>query len=122
MYRQGVLGATPGIDSAKVWQAANGEWPPVIDELIGAAAEVPVLKALLRIAEAVLRPDSFAHVLEVIAEQTIGALGAASVSICRWERESNALQTLINVGNLGPHERRWPADEFYYVADESDVA
>ncbi len=122
MYRQGVVGASSGIDNAKVWQAANGTWPHVIDELIGAAAEVPVLKALLRIAEAVLRPDSFAHVLEVIAEQTVHALGAASVSICRWERDRNALQTLINVGDLGPHERRWPPDEFYYVAAESDVA
>ncbi|MGE2729505.1 diguanylate cyclase domain-containing protein [Mycolicibacterium vaccae] len=78
-----------------------------------AAGELPVLKALLRIAEAVARADYFDDVLEVVAEQARAALNAASVSISRWEPEEGILRTLINVGDLAGHEQRWPADEFY---------
>lgn len=56
---------------------------PVLHRLIGDAAEVPILKALLRISDAVLSSDYFDEVLEVIAEQALIALGAASVSISR---------------------------------------
>ena len=45
------------------------------------AAELPVLRALLRISQAVMRATFFDEALEVIAEQTLLALGAASVSI-----------------------------------------
>ncbi|MGE2735808.1 diguanylate cyclase domain-containing protein [Mycolicibacterium vaccae] len=78
-----------------------------------AADELPVLKALLRIAEAVARADYFDDVLEVVAEQARAALNAASVSVSRWEPEEGILRTLINVGDLAGHEQRWPADEFY---------
>ena len=86
--------------------------------LFDAAAELPVLKALLRISDAVLRADYFDEVLEVIAEQALIALHAASVSISRWDPERGTLQTLINVGELAPDEQRWPQDECYFVADD----
>ncbi|MDA2892149.1 sensor domain-containing diguanylate cyclase [Mycolicibacterium sp. BiH015] len=94
---------------------------PVLHRLIGDAAEVPILKALLRISDAVLSSDYFDEVLEVIAEQALVALRAASVSISRWEREGNILRTLINVGDLAAHEERWPTDEHYEVGVDSDV-
>ena len=47
------------------------------------------------------------------AEETCRALGAASWSINRWERQDDVLRTLINVGELGPHEQRRPSDELY---------
>ncbi|MDG4667042.1 diguanylate cyclase [Mycobacterium sp. 236(2023)] len=86
-----------------------------------AAAELPVLKALLRISEAVLKADYFDEVLEVIAEQARTALGAASLSITRWEADRMALRTLIVVGDLAPHEERWPVDNYYDAAPDSNI-
>lgn len=84
--------------------------------LSDAAAELPILKALLRISEAVVRADSFDEVLEVVADQALIALRASSLSISRWEQDRQALHTLINVGDLAPHEVRWPTDEYYPVS------
>lgn len=89
--------------------------------LFDAAAEPPVLKALLRISDAILRADYFEEVLEVIAEQALAALSAASLSVSRWDVRKGALRTLINVGDLAPGEQRWPTDEFYFVADDPHV-
>ena len=86
--------------------------------LFDAAAEPPVLKSLLRISDAILRADYFEEVLEVIAEQALIALSAASLSISRWDTRRDALQTLINGGDLAPGEQRWPQDEVYYIADD----
>lgn len=79
--------------------------------------DVRVLRALISISRAVLGTHRFDDVLEVIAEETLVALGAASVSISRWECERGVLRTLINVGELGPGEERWPANEEYSLAD-----
>lgn len=89
--------------------------------LQAAGGELPVLKALLRISEAVLRAHYFDEVLEVIAEQALIALAAASLSISRWEPQHGVLRTLINVGSLGPAEQRWPDDELYDVAADRHV-
>jgi diguanylate cyclase (GGDEF)-like protein len=50
-------------------------------------------------------------VLELAAERSLEALGAASLSIGRWEE--GWIVTLVNVGRLGPGEERRPADERY---------
>lgn len=87
-----------------------------------AASDLQVLRALLRIAEAVARADAFDEALEVIAEQALAALRASSLSISRWEADRAALRTLINVGDLGPDETRWPTDEYYPVAADPHIA
>ncbi|WP_231751069.1 hypothetical protein [Mycobacterium sp. NAZ190054] len=69
---------------------------------VDAAANLPALKALLRISEAVSRANYFDEVLEVIAEQAMAALGAASLSIRRREPDREALRTLIQVGDPTP--------------------
>ncbi len=79
--------------------------------------DVRVLRALISISRAVLGTHRFDDVLEVIAEETLVALGATSVSISRWECERGVLRTLINVGELGPGEERWPANEENSLAD-----
>ena len=56
------------------------------------AAELPALRELLRISDAVMRANYFDEVLEVIAEQALLALNASSVSISRWERQHNAVR------------------------------
>lgn len=96
--------------------------PPALYGLIGDAADVPVMMALLRISDAVLRSDYFDEVLEVVAEQALHAVGGASLAISRWDRDSGRLRTLINVGALAEHEERWPTDEFYEPSQDADVA
>jgi diguanylate cyclase (GGDEF)-like protein len=86
-----------------------------------ASIEIPALRALLRISDAVMRAQYFDEVLEVIAEQARLALSSASVAICRWEPDRGALRTLVNVGDLAPHEHRWPRDDFYPVATSSNI-
>src|SRR6476659_9119764 len=74
--------------------------PAVVDD-------VPALRALLKVSQAVLGARRFTDALEVIAEHTRAALGAASLSISRWHRQRGLLHTIINVGDLGPGEQRW---------------
>lgn len=75
------------------------------------------LRALVSVSIAVSGAHSFAEVLEVAAEGTMRAVGAASASISRWERDHARIRTLVNVGQLGPDEERWPKEELYLIAD-----
>lgn len=90
---------------------------PAMSELLdGAGTErVDVLRSLLHMSQAVLCARYFDEVLEVVAHHTLSVLDAASVSISRWERDENALRTLINAGKLGPGEEPWPENETYPV-------
>lgn len=86
-----------------------------------AEGDLPVLQALLHISRAVLAADYFDEVLEVIAEQSRALLGAASVSISRWDLEHQVLRTLINAGDLLPGDARWPDSEVYLVSDDIHI-
>ncbi len=59
-------------------------------------------EALLRVAAAAAGAHNLEEVLEVAAEEARAAIGAASLSVSRWERELDRLRTVINVGELGP--------------------
>ena len=61
------------------------------------------------------------EVLEVAAEEARAAIGAASLSVSRWERELGALRTIINVGELGPEEERYPATEIYQLHEDPNA-
>jgi len=63
-----------------------------------AAAELPVVEALLRIAETVALTEDVDEVLAVIAAQALAALRAASLAISRVEPNGAAHHTLISVG------------------------
>ena len=103
----------------RVEHAIAGSEETVVSRLPDAAAgnDVRALRAVLKVSQAVLGSHRFDDALEVIAEQTLAALDAASFSISRWERERGVLHTVINVGDLGPSEERWPTDEEYPLAD-----
>ena len=75
------------------------------------------LRALIAVAGAVAAAHRLEDVLEVVAEETRRVVGASSVSISRWEREHDRVRTLINVGELGPDEERFPTGETYALAD-----
>jgi diguanylate cyclase (GGDEF)-like protein len=75
------------------------------------------LRALIAVAGAVAAAHRLEDVLEVVAEETCRVVGASSVSISRWEREHDRVRTLINVGELGPDEERFPTEETYALVD-----
>ncbi len=78
--------------------------------------------ALMEVAGAAAAAASLEDVLESTAEACLAAMGAGSVSISRWEREEGVVRTLINVGELGPGEERWPENEVYDLVEYPNVA
>jgi diguanylate cyclase (GGDEF)-like protein len=78
-------------------------------------------EALLRVAAAAAGAHDLEEVLEVAAEEARAAIGAASLSVSRWEREDDVLRTIINVGDLGPDEERYPGAEIHRL-DEDPIA
>ncbi len=55
--------------------------------------------------------------LETAAEEALGALRAASVSIAQLDEDGRLVRVLINVGDLSADEVRWPVDETYALAE-----
>jgi GAF domain-containing protein len=80
------------------------------------------LHSLATMARVLGRSQPLSDVLEVAAEGARLTLGAASVSISRYQPEDAALHTVINVGDLGPNEVRWPSDETYPVTRWPELA
>ena len=70
-------------------------------------------QALLRVAAAASGASHAEDVLELAAEEALVAVGAASLSVSRLEAERQEIRTLINVGDLGPGEIRFPESETY---------
>jgi diguanylate cyclase (GGDEF)-like protein len=78
-------------------------------------------EALLRVAAAAAGAHDLEEVLEVAAEEARAAIGAASLSVSRWEREQAVLRTIINVGELGPSEERYPAAELHPLHEDPNA-
>jgi diguanylate cyclase (GGDEF)-like protein len=78
-------------------------------------------EALLRVAAAAAGAHDLEEVLEVAAEEARAAIGAASLSVSRWERDQGVLRTIINVGQLGPKEERYPAAELHALEDDRNA-
>jgi diguanylate cyclase (GGDEF)-like protein len=79
------------------------------------------LRALIDVAAAAAGAHRLEEVLELAAERALEALGASSLAISRWDMESGVVRTLVNVGELGPGEERFPKDETYSVHDYPSV-
>jgi diguanylate cyclase (GGDEF)-like protein len=79
------------------------------------------LRALIDVAAAAARAHALGDVLELAAERALAALGGASLSISRWDTDAGLVRTLVNVGDLGPGEERFPENETYSVEDYSSV-
>ena len=75
------------------------------------------LRALIDVAAVAAGAYRLEEVLELAAERSLEALGHSSLAISRWERETGIVRTLVNVGELGPGEERFPKDETYSVDD-----
>src|SRR5919198_244608 len=79
------------------------------------------LRALIDVAAAAAGAHRLEEVLELAGERALEALGASSLAISRWDMESGVVRTLVNVGDLGPGEERFPLDETYSVNDYPSV-
>ena len=75
------------------------------------------LRALIDVAAVAAGAFRLEEVLELSAERALEALGASSLAISRWEKDEGLVRTLVNVGELGPGEERFPKDETYSVDD-----
>ena len=63
----------------------------------------------------------YEELLTVPAEHALDELGAASVSLSRWERDRGLLNCVVNVGTLARGEQRFPIDEIFDLADYQDL-
>jgi diguanylate cyclase (GGDEF)-like protein len=79
------------------------------------------LRALIDVAAAVAGAHRLQDVLELAAERARAAMGGASASISRWEVDAGLVRTLVNVGELGPGEERFPEDETYSVEEYPSI-
>jgi diguanylate cyclase (GGDEF)-like protein len=75
------------------------------------------IRSLAAVARALGLSVQLNAMIEIAAEEALKALPAASLSISRLEQGTGAIRTLINVGKLGPDERRWPDNEVYRLED-----
>jgi diguanylate cyclase (GGDEF)-like protein len=80
----------------------------------GSGAELAGLLAnLARLVRRLAGTGTRDELIEVAAEHLRAGLGCSTVSISRLEAGTGTLRTLINVGDLGPGEERWPVAETY---------
>src|SRR5215217_9505277 len=79
------------------------------------------LRALIDVAAVAAGAHRLEDVLELVAERSLDALGGSSLAISRWDMETGVVRTLVNVGELGPGEERFPKDEIYSVEDYPSV-
>src|SRR5919108_3723771 len=79
------------------------------------------LRALIDVAAAAAGAHRLEQVLELAAERALQALGGSSLAISRWEADAGVVRTLVNVGDLGPGEERFPQDEIYSEEDYPSV-
>lgn len=57
------------------------------------------------------------ELMRLALEEARRIVGAASASVERWDRDTDALHCLVNVGQLGPEEQAFPEDEVYLLSD-----
>jgi diguanylate cyclase (GGDEF)-like protein len=94
-----------------------------VGELGGRATEASTSDASFRMASLiqfvslVAAARGYSDLLRVMATESRHALEAASVSLSIWERDRGGMRTLVNVGELGPHQVESPVDEVYRLSE-----
>ncbi|MFQ5557042.1 MAG: diguanylate cyclase domain-containing protein, partial [Acidimicrobiales bacterium] len=81
-----------------------------LDDFVVERGHSPV-EALASIGAAVRAAHSIPDVLVVIGEQARRALGADRVSVGRLDHAGRTVEVLVNIGDLGPDDERFPAHE-----------
>lgn len=80
------------------------------------------IRSLADMARALGRSEALYRLLEIAAEEARVALDAASVSVSRLEPGTMTVRTIVNVGELGPTEERWPDHEVYAMEEFGNLA
>ncbi len=76
-----------------------------------------MLRALVRLASLVATSTGESSLIEAVAETALELLAADSLSVSKLEPDGRTITTIINVGDLGPGEQRWPVGERYSIED-----
>ena len=84
-------------------------------------AEETRIRSLASMARALGRSESLFRLLETAAEEAQVAIDASSVSVSRLVPGTLTVRTLINVGELGPDEQRYPDDETYEMQEFANL-
>ena len=95
---------------------ARSDRPPA-GPVSARADDTARILSLAVMARALSRSVRLDQMLELASEEAVKALDASTVSISSLRPGTGALQTVINVGDLAPHEQRWPTDEIYQFDD-----
>ena len=98
------------------------EGAPETVDLEAPTSDFDRIKSLAVMARALGRSAELHLLLETAAEEALLALNAASVSVSRLEAGTGMIRTIINVGDLGPQEERWPQNEVYGLHEFSQLA
>lgn len=85
------------------------------------AGQELALTSLAAMANALGRSDTLSRSLEIAAEEARHVLHAASVSVSRLDPGTVTVRTIINVGDLGAGESRWPTDEVYTIREAENL-
>ena len=93
----------------------------VNDELYAASTLDREVRALLVIASAAVSSESLEALLEIAADESVHAVGAASVSISQCEADARLLRVIVNAGELLDWEQRRPIGETYRLEDDDLV-
>lgn len=75
------------------------------------------LLALRALSQAVDPTADSRNLVGLLADEALEIVGAASLSLSRWERDEGVLRVLVNVGQLADSEERFPDDERYAMTD-----
>lgn len=76
------------------------------------------LRSLADMVHILMRAHRINELIELAAEHACSALGAATVSISLIDEDHDLIRTLINAGDLGPSEERWPDHEVYRISGD----
>jgi diguanylate cyclase (GGDEF)-like protein len=87
----------------------------------GEALAAGRLRSLTGFARAMASAHSVEEVVHTAAKEAKAHLGASTVSVSRWERETGRLRVLVNYGDLANDELPFPKDESYPVTDFPEI-
>lgn len=76
------------------------------------------LRSLADMVHLSMRAHRVDELIEFAAEHACIALGAATISISLIDEDNDVIRTLVNVGDLGPDEVRWPENEVYPISGD----
>ncbi len=79
------------------------------------------IRSLAEMARALGHSEALVRLLEIAAEEARRALGASTCSVSSLEPSSMTIRTVVNVGDLGPAEERWPQNETYEMSARSNL-